>query len=956
MGNSGSRGPPPPPPRIDVDSYPYQTPATTDGVSISGSEECARCVLSVNRGTTTSSIRLERVFGPISKDQTIAYGNDLQDVKDRKMSLQDFLRKLQSGGYYRPVNDNYAEQVMFLDDDLKNIKAVTDVDSNAGKLQVTRIRKIAAGSVGYSEDTKLTIVPSVPFSYTFNGASVSVKMMTLYYPCPVRVENVQYDAVLSLGDPSETDSNFVLLVPVRAVANPNYASDQFFSKIASYIPGILHPKADASFDPVNVPTGSDWSISSILPVTGNAQGQPEVAGALYAWRGVPRKSLFPSVMTASNTRYGWYDKSLGLTPEQRRSLPASRQYIMLAEPIQVGSATISAIQALPVTPPEQAIDGVPSKGVFYKSVICPSKKEKASSNKEHFDNGENCDPFSTAPTPPPVDPNFLFSIIMGMLGAIAIFVGVYFAVSYAGGPGANVVKGFGEYLARAYVMIKKTTAPIQKEFKAVVESPIADTAETRLSSPLRETVPTKARDTTARVRPKEIRSLNQYKNSNLTQRNPRVPTTRPRDSKEVTDAELAAAAEARLAKSLNQPITIKAKKADDAAAGTGLLTPEQMRQAEAERVRMEREAKAKAEEENAGDASPVRRPLTKEERLARGLLTPEEEREAEAERVRMEREFKAKADAESKEEEAVADLARQHESRRANMAADAKTGLDKVNRDFAQKREEQATRARLEKSKALAVARTEEMKREKEAKAKADAEAAELARLEREHEREREEERNSLQANTPEASTPRSNRSEPDTEMTDRQFEEAMDEFHRIQAESLARQRVQPGRLPAVRPPPIGGPSQRATVAPTRAASPPAAPSRSVETDTDTESVAESTNTRYNPDRHHRRDVSHYDRGDPATLTSKSWRLTTKMAARLRGTPYDLNVKSGVDYKKNDLERQATKSLRRQFKTKAELLEKIGSVPLGMTIDDSLRVRFMSSGRARNLRETTRRV
>jgi hypothetical protein len=943
---------------------------------------------------------LERVFGPISKDQTIAYGNDLQDVKDRKMSLQDFLRKLQSGGYYRPVNDNYAEQVMFLADDLKNIKTVADVDSNAGKLQVTRIRKIAAGSIGYSEDTKLTIVPSVPFSYTFNGAAVSVKMMTLYYPCPVRVENVQYDAVLSLGDPSETDSNFVLLVPVRAVANPNYASDQFFSKIATYIPGILHPKPDASFDPVNVPTGSDWNISSILPVTGNAEGQPEVAGALYAWRGVPRKSLIVSSSTDTNTRYGWTDLSMGLTPQQRRSIPASRQYIMLAEPIQVGSATISAIQALPVTPPEQAIDGVPSKGVFYKSVICASKKEKktqsSSSNQEHFDNGENCDPFSTAPTPPPVDSDLLFNVIMGMLGAIAIFVGVYFAVSYAGGPGANVVKSFGEYLARAYVMIKKTTAPIQKEFKAVVESPIVDTADTRLSSPLREKVPTKARDTTARVRPKEIRSLDQYKNSKLTQRNPRVPTTRPRDSKEVTDAELA-----------------RRKKEQEDAAGTGLLTPEQMRQAEAERVRMEREAKAKAdadatppteeedardaspvlrpltkeermarglltpeeerqaeaervrmerefkakadadatphtEEEDAGDASPVLRPLTKEERLARGLLTPEEERQAEAERVRMEREFKAKADAESKEEEAVADLARQHEIRRAKMAADANTGLNKVNRDFAERREQQATRARLEKSKALAVARTEAMKREKEAKAKAEAEAAELARLEREHERERQreresEERNSLQANTPEASTPRSDRSEPNTEMTDRQFEEAMDEFHRIQAESLARQSVQPGRLPAVRPPPIGGPSERATVAPTRAASPPRAPSRRTE---DTESVASTTESK----RHTRRDVK---LGDNKGISRQ---LITNMARRLRGSPYYLNVKAHVDYDKTDLEKQATASLREQFKTKAELLEKIGSVPMGLSIDDTLRFRYMSSGRGRELHHTRRRV
>ena len=282
------------------------------------------------------------------------------------------------------------------------------------------------------------------------------------------------------------------------------------------------------------------------------------------------------------------------------------------------------------------------------------------------------------------------------------------------------------------------------------------------------------------------------------------------------------------------------------------------------------------------------------------------------------------------------------------MAADANTGLNKVNRDFAERREQQATRARLEKSKALAVARTEAMKREKEAKAKAEAEAAELARLEREHERERQreresEERNSLQANTPEASTPRSDRSEPNTEMTDRQFEEAMDEFHRIQAESLARQSVQPGRLPAVRPPPIGGPSERATVAPTRAASPPRAPSRRTE---DTESVASTTESK----RHTRRDVK---LGDNKGISRQ---LITNMARRLRGSPYYLNVKAHVDYDKTDLEKQATASLREQFKTKAELLEKIGSVPMGLSIDDTLRFRYMSSGRGRELHHTRRRV
>jgi hypothetical protein len=84
--------------------------------------------------------------------------------------------------------------------------------------------------------------PSMPFKLAYNGVEIVVKNMVLYHPCPVRIENVQYDAVLQLNDPSmgsarRSENDTIILIPLAGSNRPDEAG-QLISKIAPFITGL----------------------------------------------------------------------------------------------------------------------------------------------------------------------------------------------------------------------------------------------------------------------------------------------------------------------------------------------------------------------------------------------------------------------------------------------------------------------------------------------------------------------------------------------------------------------------------------------------------------------------------------------------------------------------------------------------------------------------------------------
>lgn len=86
---------------FEEDPYPPQD--SLSGVSIGTSQGCTKCVLKVNAGISTSSVKLRREYGTVSVADCKRYGQDYQDVKQRRMAFNEFKRNLMNGKYLIPI-------------------------------------------------------------------------------------------------------------------------------------------------------------------------------------------------------------------------------------------------------------------------------------------------------------------------------------------------------------------------------------------------------------------------------------------------------------------------------------------------------------------------------------------------------------------------------------------------------------------------------------------------------------------------------------------------------------------------------------------------------------------------------------------------------------------------------------------------------------------------------------
>jgi hypothetical protein len=320
-----------------------------DGLTRSMANECDGCNLQVTMGITSSSIKLSREFGEVTDVQCKRYTTDWKRVNDKEMSLQDFLGNLQAGRYLRNLNNGYCEQVILSAEDLQKVKKPEQFD--IGKLQSVRIQKVSSG--GFSSDTKVKLTPSIPFKLTFKGQNITVKTMTVYHPCPLRIEGVQPDAVFSLNDPSFDDkSEYIILIPLTAknTADPSIA---LFDKILPQINALTVPEPTGQYMIRNVATGANWSLASIFtPSTRNGDSF-EVKNGYYEWKGMPalereKSEVYNAWTNQSTISYSW-----------KESGKPSPRYIMLDTPVAISSSSLSSItQTLPVTPSTDAVHAV----------------------------------------------------------------------------------------------------------------------------------------------------------------------------------------------------------------------------------------------------------------------------------------------------------------------------------------------------------------------------------------------------------------------------------------------------------------------------------------------------------------------------------------------------------------------------------------------------------------------
>ena len=451
----------------------------------------------------------------------------------------------------------FCERIMFTADDAANVNTLSDLSAQYSKIQVIQVQRLTVRS--YSSTTKLMITPSIPFKMKFNGQDIVIKRMSLYHPCPVRIENRQADAVLSLNDPID-DPEYVILIPLEGESVGRSSSAKFISKIASYIPGIISPEPDGSYKAIDVPTDASWTLKDVLKTKLNeTTKQNEVVSGFYTWRGEPPYEKYLKERRASPFPLSDY-VIFGWKPSQQRS----PRYILAQYPAKINAFDLQTIRMLPVTPAEEAIhpiptlfwarDGVPPED----SPAFASFKEKCGTKETFTVNAAEsaelstevpdptaCDPFAQMPPQDGISTDTIVRVILGVLSAVAVFIGIYFALKYVTTPFGDFFKQLGEKLAKA---INGTAKKIKK---------VSDEAQKEVE---KEEKPTKQEEGEVKT-PAALEGV-----------------IEPAEKKpEETFAFSNPIAQKKVSRSTSPGRRRETQQESEAAAGTGLLTPEQLK-------------------------------------------------------------------------------------------------------------------------------------------------------------------------------------------------------------------------------------------------------------------------------------------------------------------------------------------------------------------------------------------
>jgi hypothetical protein len=336
---------------------------------------------------STSGVILKRDFGNISTPECQKYQDDLDAVKAKEMSFHDFITNLQAGNYSRPVSKtprgDFCEQVFFSSQDAANINSLKDFEDNIAKLKTIRIRQVTGGG-SFSSGTKARFNLSIPIKARFVAAlaptpapapprlafgagkawawtpsppaapvtpvmeDMTISTLSMYYPSPLRIENVQHDAVLSLNDPSDPTTRTVILIPLKAGIGS--ASVDFFNKIAKHLTTVTNPDPVTGLYPeTSIPTGNGWNIKDVfyLGSPGN-DNIAKVTDAYYTWMGAGSYTRVEKSRTDEEIVYGWDPDGVQV------------RYFMLETPVSISTTDLSFLtRSLPPTPADQAIHRIP---------------------------------------------------------------------------------------------------------------------------------------------------------------------------------------------------------------------------------------------------------------------------------------------------------------------------------------------------------------------------------------------------------------------------------------------------------------------------------------------------------------------------------------------------------------------------------------------------------------------
>ena len=253
--------------------------------------------------------------------------------------------------------------------------------------------------------------------------------MSVYQPFPLRVDSFgeqgkQFDACFQIGEfPSDNikGSRIVILVPLKVSNNPGIGGT-FVNAFANKIPNILGQQPDRLLGYPDVPaqTGSDWSVAKVVKL--------------------------------DRPHYTWTQKD-------------GTRVVVMAEPILIAQGDMDNIKRLPVTPPEDVIHEIGSN-IKYKAappVDANGKPLPCPPPRGALPNVVVTQP-PVVKNKPAVDGTLFVEILLGLIGTIAIVIGVWVGIKLAAGPVGDMFRklgdSLGKQLAGAYKSVKDAKIPV----------------------------------------------------------------------------------------------------------------------------------------------------------------------------------------------------------------------------------------------------------------------------------------------------------------------------------------------------------------------------------------------------------------------------------------------------------------------------------------------------------------
>ena len=280
---------------------------------------------------------------------------------------------------------------------------------------------------------KLLITLDKPFEFRFNGKPFTVSYMTLYRPSPIRIENIQADAVLSLND-YHTQSSHVILVPLSS-SNTFGEAGNFVDRIMQSVQGL-----DEDDKPLAVTVGNDWTINKVLPTTQEKGGKNVVSVPYFRWQTAQLKETLVIDQPWQKV-YAWLPPpGEGITT------------IMLKDPIPISLLTMTYLQLLPYVPSASGAPGA-SPLYLYKPGKCLTCV-----NRPTVDPAKLEDLKKKAADSRGVNPIMIVQIAFGIIAGAVALIGIYYGLKWAlSGTGQSL--GGGVLSAVRWLIMPKEKKP-----------------------------------------------------------------------------------------------------------------------------------------------------------------------------------------------------------------------------------------------------------------------------------------------------------------------------------------------------------------------------------------------------------------------------------------------------------------------------------------------------------------